>query len=78
MAKRFFTIASGSFVIVEETPSEHGGGQTHVHIELLHNLLSGISCSFVDTIGHISSVERFSEIFYEKAETCLIFFLGMH
>ena len=51
MAKRFFTIASGSFVIVEETPSEHGGGQTHVHIELLHNLLSGISCSFVDTIG---------------------------
>ena len=29
-------------------------------------------------INHTSFVEKFSEIFYEKAETCLIFFLGMH
>ena len=30
------------------------------------------------SIRHTSSVERFSENFDEKAETCLIFFLGMH
>ena len=29
-------------------------------------------------VAHPSSVDRFSENFDKKAETCLIFFLGMH